>query len=290
MMRVNLTKEEFMHQYASKYYDPVKAHEYYERTKKLKGRSTSGMSDEQKKTWRVVKDNVMTEKKQETEQIKESSQAEMESIKSEAAATRQRISEKLKAWLEGITKQTSSKKESLSETAKREKERIQAERQRKLDALPTIPRTASPAQKERMRITNAKERDSINKEAKSKIAEVTERTSKKRSDISDESSDDKSVVRESASQERKVVSEKLKTAIGSVREKVKEIKEALNASTEDTLDREYENIMSKIAGKAPKAAKGKKSKSSSGDKGKDSDAGKREKFIADNLARLKSKR
>lgn len=33
--------EAFEH-YESKYYDPVKAHEYYERTKKLKGRQTNG--------------------------------------------------------------------------------------------------------------------------------------------------------------------------------------------------------------------------------------------------------
>ncbi len=35
--------DEFEH-YASKYYDPQKAHEYYERTKKLKGRQTNGRS------------------------------------------------------------------------------------------------------------------------------------------------------------------------------------------------------------------------------------------------------
>lgn len=38
-------KDELMH-YASKYYDPVKAHEYYMRTRELKGRSSSSSSSE----------------------------------------------------------------------------------------------------------------------------------------------------------------------------------------------------------------------------------------------------
>lgn len=35
--------------YASPYYDPQKAHEYYMRTRELKGRSTTSLNDEGKK-------------------------------------------------------------------------------------------------------------------------------------------------------------------------------------------------------------------------------------------------
>ena len=35
--------------YASPYYDPEKAHEYYMRTRELKGRSTTSLNDEGKK-------------------------------------------------------------------------------------------------------------------------------------------------------------------------------------------------------------------------------------------------
>lgn len=268
-----------MHAYSSQYYDPAKAHEYYERTKKLKGRSTSGMSDEQKKTWNYVKEGITTEKKQKTEEVQKSSSTEIEGLRSEAAATRGRISEKLRAWLEDITGQTGSEKQTLSKTAQREKEQIQAEKQRKIDALPEIPKTASLAQKERLRASNEQKRASINAEAKEKMAKITEITSEKRTDISEQASDDKSGIRESASQERKIVAEKLKTAISSVREKVKEIKEALGTSTEETLNKEYENIMANIAGKPAKAKKGKSSNDSSA----------KDKFIAENLAKQKSK-
>lgn len=49
--------------YASPYYDPVKAHEYYMRTRELKGRSTTSLNDEGKKVWSYTKNNIKTEKK-----------------------------------------------------------------------------------------------------------------------------------------------------------------------------------------------------------------------------------
>lgn len=54
--------------YASPYYDPVKAHEYYERTKKLKGRkSTSGLNESGKKAASYVKQQLDAERKQKVE-------------------------------------------------------------------------------------------------------------------------------------------------------------------------------------------------------------------------------
>lgn len=41
--------------YASPYYDPEKAHEYYMRTRELKGRSTTSLNDEGKKIWSYTK-------------------------------------------------------------------------------------------------------------------------------------------------------------------------------------------------------------------------------------------
>ena len=41
--------------YASKYYDPVKAHEYYEKNKKLKGRSPAKGTDKKKTIRSTIK-------------------------------------------------------------------------------------------------------------------------------------------------------------------------------------------------------------------------------------------
>lgn len=73
--------------YASKYYDPVKAHEYYMQHRQLKGRkksklsdaelvekrrkTTYGLNDKGKAVAKQVKESIMSEKKQVLKQISE---------------------------------------------------------------------------------------------------------------------------------------------------------------------------------------------------------------------------
>ena len=53
--------------YASKYYDPAKAHEYYLKHRKLKGQnertSTKGLNEEGKNAAKYVKEQIMAVKK-----------------------------------------------------------------------------------------------------------------------------------------------------------------------------------------------------------------------------------
>lgn len=64
--------------YASPYYDPVKAHEYYEAHKKLKGRtSTKGFSEEQKITARYVKQKLSEERQEKVERSKEETKSDI---------------------------------------------------------------------------------------------------------------------------------------------------------------------------------------------------------------------
>ena len=62
---------EILH-YASPYYDPVKAHEYYIKHRELKGRaSTAGLNDEGKAAASYVKEQLTTEHKSKVEANKE---------------------------------------------------------------------------------------------------------------------------------------------------------------------------------------------------------------------------
>lgn len=50
--------------YASEYYDPEKAHQYYEEHKQLKGRrSTAKLDDEGKAIWAYTKESIKNKKK-----------------------------------------------------------------------------------------------------------------------------------------------------------------------------------------------------------------------------------
>ncbi len=99
--------------YASKYYDPVKAHEYYEEHKQLKGRSKVTLTDEGRAIAKSVKENLNKEKKSEIERSNEASKQKQDS---NAASLRNKIQS-----LNKFLKQLSPKERNL------QKERIQTQ-------------------------------------------------------------------------------------------------------------------------------------------------------------------
>lgn len=84
--------------YASDYYDPVKAHEYYERTKELKGRkSTAKLNDDGKAAAKYVKEQLTAEKKGKVENEQESMKSQIESYKTQMKAKIEFLRAKLKS-------------------------------------------------------------------------------------------------------------------------------------------------------------------------------------------------
>lgn len=68
--------------YASPYYDPLKAHEYYLKNRELKGRrSTAKLNDEGKNAARYVKEQLSTERKQKVETHKEQTNSTIDSLR-----------------------------------------------------------------------------------------------------------------------------------------------------------------------------------------------------------------
>lgn len=71
-----------MPQYKNKYYDPVKAHEYYEAHKKLKGRkSTAELNEKGKAASKYVKDKLNKKKKAEIEKHKAKIKKQIDAIR-----------------------------------------------------------------------------------------------------------------------------------------------------------------------------------------------------------------
>lgn len=99
MITVLVTREALMH-YASQYYDPAKAHEYYLKTRELKGRTTNGMSDAQKEAWGYAKEEITKEKN-----------SKMEELRTKAKEARDQIAEKLAQYADKNLKQQASKAE-----------------------------------------------------------------------------------------------------------------------------------------------------------------------------------
>ena len=87
--------------YASPYYDPVKAKEYYERTKQLNGRtSTAGLNEKGKEAASYVKEQITAEKNQKIDAEKTSMQSQVENHKTQ---TQNKI-DSLRARLKNMSK------------------------------------------------------------------------------------------------------------------------------------------------------------------------------------------
>ena len=106
-------------------YDPKKAHEYYEKNKKLKGRrSTKGFDDDQKKMFSYVKND-----------LKQRERAEKASASAKSKTKKQSISDNAKSQRESISASAKAKKEAIAEKAKAQRQAFTDSCKSKVSAL-----------------------------------------------------------------------------------------------------------------------------------------------------------
>lgn len=95
-----MVKNDELYHYASPYYDPVKAHEYYMEHRELKGHSTSGMSDTQREGWTYAQKQIKIAKEKEQDVEKTVTEQNISKMRAKAEATRveiaARVAEKVK--------------------------------------------------------------------------------------------------------------------------------------------------------------------------------------------------
>lgn len=136
---------------ASQYYDPQKAHEYYEKHKKLKGntRSTKGFDQGQKESWAMAKEQLaekhkannkaITEQtKQKKEQLTKQTKAKIDALKERMKGMSKAEKEDLLNNVQGIIDQLkgnlATAKESLAESGKAAKAQEKTAHNERLNA------------------------------------------------------------------------------------------------------------------------------------------------------------
>ncbi|UNI72531.1 MAG: hypothetical protein [Chaetfec virus UA24_144] len=120
-----------MTHYASPYYDPVKAHEYYERTKKLKGREKKTLNDEGKAAESYVRKTFSEETKAKREEIRANQKAERQKIAEEKKKALTQESRRLKEKVSQETEEVKLRILRMSRLAKHgtksQRKRLQAQ-------------------------------------------------------------------------------------------------------------------------------------------------------------------
>lgn len=166
--------------YASPYYDPVKAHEYYMKNRELKGRkSTAKLNDNGKEAANYVKNRLTTERKEKVQSHKNYTDSRIDSLRSSKNSA-----------VESNNEEKQRKIESLSEKKKSDISEYSEQTQGKIDQLRTLLKSMSKEQKaeykdkvntiiEALRYNNKQKRAEIQEKYKADSTSIKEDTKNK---------------------------------------------------------------------------------------------------------------
>lgn len=156
--------------YASKYYDPEKAHEYYEKTKKLKGRrSNAGLNEEGQAVAEYMRKQVDEEHAKELGLHTEEAKRKIEQLDTDLETTVESISNNLSTALEAARNATEANietaKAKLQTVIANSSERIQnqvVQLREKMESAPSAAaRRGFENQIEQLQEVNSKNRDAL---------------------------------------------------------------------------------------------------------------------------------
>ena len=156
--------------YASPYYDPVKAHEYYEEHKKLKGRKTSALNDEGKAASNYVKDRINAEYKEKVQTHKEQTDSNIQSTRDQASSNIKSESESTKASIQQHSERMKSEISSLQAELKRMNRVDKANNRERIANKIASLRDENASKKAELQSMLANRKASIREESKAKVS------------------------------------------------------------------------------------------------------------------------
>lgn len=206
--------------HAESRYDPVKAHEYYLRTRELKGRrsvSDLGRSKKKRERWVYTKGKVEEERKEALIDAADANKQAVTHLRNVAEKRREEIREKLRATMARITSET-----------KADREQISREVEAKIASVPEVPKGLSKEETAKL----AAERREV-------IAKIRGEAKASRVEVSVDTKSERSSKREDIAGQRTQISEELKGSLEKAKEAYKATRERVKAKYEAELDREY---------------------------------------------------
>jgi hypothetical protein len=261
--------EDFLAHYASQYYDPVKAHEYYLRTRELSGRQTTkGMSDQQREAWSYAKNQIGLARKTDLKGAAEAEKAFLQQARDAANAKAQEISAKLKSLIESLTNrdtgETTNALKKLAKEQEAKSRQIREKADKEISALPPIPDGVSAGTRARLTAQRQIQVNRIRGDAATQLQAVDTETADKSQQISDDAKAKREALTSTARADRETVRTQLKATVDKARSDYEARKVELQSQYEATTQKEYDAIRANL----PAGSSSKKS-SKKGKKGED---------------------
>ena len=275
MIDISRRKDILMH-YASPYYDPVKAHEYYEQHKHLKGRPTGRLTDEGKQVWKVTKMNIDQAKKIENDEARLVKIYNVQQFQNKAKEQRTMVQAKLTELLNTINAKYKTDTESLTETQKHQievnnrlkKQKAEDMKNKKAREIESLIEDTSDMDEEeieeyyeKINQKMSKINDKYSKESEHNISDTNAKNNKVREEIknkklilSEQKKKDTTKNREDAKQQREKIANELKD---NVRKAVSDL-QVKKAQIKEKYEGIYQDEYDKIASEYTKPKKSKK--------------------------------
>lgn len=239
--------EDIIAHYASANYDPAKAHEYYLKTRDLKGRrSTKGFSENQRKGWDYVKSQVQAKKKTKIDAARGTKKTSIEQVRGQARALRADISERLKAFNKKLSENYSEESKDITEDSQQKRVAIAKKLAADILAVPEVPKNLPKDQRERLLAERAEKIQKLRGEANAARADLND-------DVQDERVSERTAVKKTRESNNAAVSAKRAQVAGELKQVVQKYIAAYNSAkaqiqseSEATLDKEHKNIKSKV--------------------------------------------
>lgn len=261
-------KSDNLKHYASPYYDPQKAHEYYMNHRKLKGRSTASLDDEGKEIWSYTKEQIKNEKKEKVSEQKEFTEKIISDARSKADQTRIRITNKLKKLNEMLSNKSSRIKErvkddknraieQISSRNKSDKEKISSSLERRIKSVQNekIPAAEKKEKIAKLRGEAQVERESINAESNANKKAIQNEANDRKNKVSEAYKTERNNASNSAKNQRETCATELKNVITAARNAYKQMKTSINNEYEAVYQAEYDKIMEEHSKKGGKYSK-----------------------------------
>lgn len=218
--------------YSSKYYDPEKAHEYYERTKKLQGRrSNAGLNEAGIEAAEYMRKQVDEEHARELGRYTDEAKRKIEQLDKDLETTVKDISNNLNTALEAARNATEANIESakakLQTVIANSSDRIQNQVNQLREKMASAPSDAAKRgfenQIEQLQETNSKNRDALSEQfaeeyatAKSNYSSTAENLSTKAEEDVNKAKEQNSAGKTAVSEEYKKIAEDLEEKYGQI--------------------------------------------------------------------------
>lgn len=252
-------KYSYFAHYASKYYDPTKAHEYYEKNKELVGRSARNLTDEGKDIWRTTKSNITESQSRVLKAEQEAHKIKMDGFRESSKAARETISNRLREVLQRISERKAERLTSETKETKkdidRESKRLEKKQKQTKSSIEKLMAEDYSNLPDELRDKKIAERSEKVNSLRGSLEKKKEKVSDKKEDIREDSTSDKESIRkeageekskegDSAKVEREKISTDLKQSLSTSRDAYIAAKESIRAGFKTTFNSEFDAIAS----------------------------------------------